>query len=230
MVKAFIFKLIRAIPWRSVIVAWLFVVGMATGVAETDASSSFESDAVTPPLLANGLDLEAFKACTTGLNAQQCQGNQLCIAKYLTTQPTCSQIIPLYNFSHQIPADARVYTNVTVVQLANGTYLLVDSEGQIIAPITKLNLENAPGFLQLESITQQPKLSPQVQGFPAAVYLSQSSNQLLFLQDIMDATCSTNCQPVATAKILYGFNLHGNFINAKVLRIVPPNAVINSPS
>lgn len=229
MVKAFIYKLVQINRlWKSLF-AMLLVAYIATGVAEPAGTDEYNITTAVVPLSAKGINIAAMKACVMGLTNQQCQNNQLCVAKYLTTQPQCNEVITIYNASHQIPVAARVYTNVTVVRLASGGYVLVDSDEQVIMPATHLKLENAPGFLELTQTVPYPQLSPQVQDFPAAVYLSQTSNQLLFLQDIIDATCRANCPPVAVAKVLYGFNVQGSFINAKVLRIIPPTANLASP-
>ncbi len=203
--------------------AWLFFF-MSSLYAQPAIITTLATFPVSAEL-ADGVHLPTLSACVYAASKQNCGNNAVCILHFLQTTADCKQGLPIFQALHLLPVNGAVYTNITVLKMSDGNVAMIDNSGHIVTPITDLDIEYAPGFLDLKSQFPAAKLVGVINNFPADVYLSSTVNQLLFYQNIMDATCTANCTPIAYAKILYEFSIDGDFIDATILRIVSPSSI-----
>jgi hypothetical protein len=200
-----------------------FFLLISSFLVESSAIAQPTSDirpAIQVPGIKGELNLNEMGVCMSGLTNAQCQNDTNCIHAYFQKNNSCQQVNSIFQFTNSWPIAARQYTNVSVIKLANQQFLIIDSTGKFITASAHLSLEQAPGFLQLKTAYPSAQLTDQLQDFPIAVYLSETNNQLLFLQSIIAPPCQSTCQPVAIAKVLYGFSIDGHYSGANVLRIV----------
>lgn len=170
------------------------------------------------------LNLTQVGACMSSFAKAGCQNDIACVTTYFQTHDNCQQVNSIYQYTGSWPVAIRDYTGVSVVKLESNQFLIIDSTGKFILPSANLSLESAPGFLALKTTYPTAQLTNKLEDFPVAVYLSETNNQLLFLQAIIAPPCQTTCPPVAVAKVLYGFSVTGEYSGANVLRIVSPNS------
>ncbi|MFN7096089.1 MAG: hypothetical protein ACK4PR_00795 [Gammaproteobacteria bacterium] len=174
--------------------------------------------------ITGSLNMNDLGTCISGLAQANCQRDTNCINSYFSTHNVCNQISSIYNYTGSWPIAVREYSNIWVIKLVDEKFLLIDGNGKFILPDAALDLEAAPGFLQLKTAYPNAQLADSFEDFPVAVYLSETNNQLLFLQAIISPPCQSVCTPIAIAKVLYGFSISGQYSGASVLRILPDNS------
>lgn len=213
--KKTVVGVVKVLMYRKLLLCGLMLAFSNFAIAE---------EAIAAPELKGGVNESDLYKCEQTLRSV-CPNLKLkCLIENSAKHDYCKQAKTLIEQSQSFPDVVENFQNIDVVRMVNlfakpdYNYLMVGKSGELILPNANVNLEKAPGFLDLKQKYPDAILTGQIIDFPQAVFLTASIQKLLIFQQIINPIDQTE---VGYAKILYSFTADGLYQGSAAMRIIP---------
>lgn len=213
--KRIVVAAVKALMCKKLIIFWILLLASSLALA---------AEAIAAPSLKGGINTTELYQCEQAL--REACGKKIsvnCLIANSAKLDYCKQARTLIEYSNSFPNVVENYENIDVVRIIvlaekpYFNYIMVGGSGELVLANPNVNLENAPGFLDLKQKYPNAILTNQILDFPQAVFLTANIQKLMVFQKIIDPIDEKN---VGYAKILYSFTSDGVYQGSAAMRII----------
>jgi hypothetical protein len=217
------FHFVKKLAWAILIT---FVCFFSTSYADSEVSPPY-------PALTGGINQADFQSCINLLNSRCWRKSRDmpypfyppdCLNKYFA-QPVCMQTVNLYQFTGLLPTAINRYGTMDVFSVTryadgiNNTYM-IDNGGHIIPLSDAINLrslKNSDALLAQYPAAIASNIST---GTPVYLILPDSSQHLIFLQQILLDGSAASRTDSWQVQVDYAFSSAGEYKGAQGVALV----------